>query len=63
MDFTIENGKMLHKMLLDRNPEEAIMNDWKNLITEKLCNLLQKDGFAEDRISVATAAVLKAFDI
>jgi hypothetical protein len=63
LDFTIENGKMLHKMLLDRNPEEAIMNDWKNLITDKLYSLLRKDGFAEDRISVATAVVLKAFDI
>ena len=54
---------MLHRMLLDRNPEEAIMNDWKNLITEKLCGLLQKEGFSEDRISVATAAVLRAFDL
>ena len=63
MDFTIEDGEMLHKMLKSRHPDYVIMNEWKNQIFEKLSGNLDKEGFDEEQIRKVARAVWAAFDL
>jgi hypothetical protein len=63
LDFTKEDGEMLHKMLKNRYPDYVIMNEWKNQIFETLSENLRKEGFNEEQIRKIARAVWAAFDI
>jgi hypothetical protein len=62
LDFTIENGEMLHKMLKSP-PDYVITNEWKSQILEKLSGNLDKEGFDEEQIRKVARAVWAAFDL
>jgi hypothetical protein len=63
LDFTKEDGELLHKLLKGRFPDQVIMDDWKNQIFETLSENLRKEGFTDEQIRKVARAVWAAFDI
>jgi hypothetical protein len=63
LDFTKDNGELLFKMLQNRNPDQVIMNEWKDQMLETLSEHLHKEGFDDEQIRKVARAVWAAFDI
>ena len=63
MDFTAEDSKMLRTMLENRFPDHVIMNEWKNQISQKIKENLQKEGFDDEQIRKVAPVVWIAFDL
>jgi hypothetical protein len=54
---------MLYKMLKNQQPDNAILNDWKNDIFETLNENLLKEGFTDEQIRKVARAVWASLDI
>ena len=54
---------MLRTMLENRFPNYVIMNEWKNQISQKIKENLQKQGFDDEQIRKVARVVWIAFDL